>query len=48
MTNLSPLLEQFRGMQKMMKQMTGGAGGRPPKFPGGGGGMPPRLPYGRR
>jgi signal recognition particle subunit SRP54 len=47
------LLDQFRQMQKMMKKMTGGAGGgRPPQFPGGmggfGGGMPPRLPFGRR
>ncbi len=39
---VNALLEQFRGMQKMMKQMTGGPGGRPPKFPG----MPPRLPGG--
>ncbi|GJG85146.1 signal recognition particle protein [Gemmatimonadetes bacterium T265] len=44
---VNALLEQFRGMQKMMKQMTGGPGGRPPKFPGGGG-LPPRLPHGRR
>ena len=41
---VNQLLDQFRQMQKMMKQMTGGPGGKPPKFPGG----MPRLPYGPR
>lgn len=50
---VNALLDQFRQMQKMMKKMAGGPGGRPPQFPGGmggfgGGGMPPRLPFGRR
>jgi signal recognition particle subunit SRP54 len=39
------LLEQFRDMQKMMKKMTQGGGGRPPQFPGGG---MPRMPFGFR
>ena len=49
---VNALLDQFRQMQKMMKKMAAGGGGRPPQFPGGmggfGGGMPPRLPFGRR
>ena len=45
---VNALLDQFRQMQKMMKKMTGGPGGRPPQFPGGKGGLPPRLPVGRR
>ena len=36
---VNALLDQFRQMQKMMKKMSGGPGGRPPQFPG-----MPRLP----
>ena len=41
-SEINKLLEQFKGMQKMMKKMGGGApgGGK-----GGGGGMP-RMPFG--
>ena len=40
---VNALLEQFRGMQKMMKKMSGGPGGRPPQLPG-----MPRMPFGPR
>ncbi len=40
---VNALLDQFRQMQKMMKKMSGGPGGRPPQFPG-----MPRLPGGMR
>ena len=45
-TEVNQLLDQFRGMQKMMKKMAGGGPGGMPGMPGGGG--MPRMPrFGR-
>jgi len=38
--DVNALLKQFKMVQGMMKQMTGGGGGKRPRFPG----LPPGMP----
>jgi siroheme synthase len=38
--DVNALLKQFKRVQGMMKQMTGGGGGKRPRFPG----LPPGMP----